>query len=527
MLRFLLMLILLAPLAGPAFAQTPIASTDAQLRAVRDCAGLTRMDFTGIPGAATSVVTAQIVKASGESKEYCRVTGVIEPQVQFELRLPTGSWNGRYFQTGCGGFCGFVDLSHWISNCGDALASDFVVGGNNMGHVGDPLKEPLWGGVPQLRESYGRKSTHAMAVAAKAIVAAYYGARPARSYFRGCSTGGRQGLTEAQYYPDDFDGIIAGDAAFPGRLGLSNNWDANHQLDAQNRPVFSAAKLQLLHNAVMTACDGLDGLKDGILEDPRACTFDPQKIVCPGDDAPTCLTPAQVASAKALYDGARNSKGQRLSPGATPYGSELAWGGPEVLSLASSYLRYLAYPEPRPDLNYRDFNWDTDPLIIAKQAALYDPVPPGGRPDLTAFEKRGGKLIAYHGWADPGVPPAGLLDYYAKVTGAQGGIPKVKTWFRVFMVPGMFHCFGGDAPNTFDLLTAVVAWVEKGTAPDGIIATQRNDDNSVKRTRPLFAYPSVARYNGRGDVNDAANWHSFTPAKLRDDNIDWLFAPKN
>lgn len=527
MFRLLLMLLLFTPLAGPAFAQQPVARTDAQLPAVLDCADLVKQDFTRIPGAPASVIKADVVKASGDTKEYCRITGIIQPQVGFELRLPTSSWNGRYFQTGCGGLCGFVETDFWVSKCSDALSADYVVGAHNMGHVGAPTKEPLWGSEPRLREGFGRASTHAMALAAKAIVTAYYGARPAYSYFRGCSTGGREGLAEAQHFPDDFDGIIAGDPAFPGRLGaLTNNWDANHLLDANEQPVFTKVKLQLLHDSVMAACDKLDGVKDGILADPRMCAFDPQKIACKRADADNCLTAAQVASAKAIYGGPRNSKGQRLAPASSPYGAELTWNGYERRALASSYLRYLAFAEPRPDFNYRDFNWDTDPQLVAAQAAIYDPVAPGERPDLTAFEKRGGKLIAYHGWADAGVPPESLLDYYAKVTGTQGGVTKVKDWFRVFMVPGMYHCMGGDAPNTFATLPAVVAWVEKGIAPDGIIATQRNADNSVKRTRPLFAYPSVARYTGQGDVNDAKNWRSYTPAKLRDDNIDWLFAPK-
>jgi feruloyl esterase len=238
------------------------------------------------------------------------------------------------------------------------------------------------------------------------------------------------------------------------------------------------------------------------------------------------LNAAQVAVALALYDGPRNSKGEKLSPGAAPYGSELAWDGFNRRSIADGFLKYLAFAEPRPDFNYRDFNWDTDPELIRAQAALYDPVAPGTAPDLAAFHRTGGKMIAYHGWADPGVPPAGMLDYYGLVAQASGGYPATQEWFRVFMIAGMHHCRGGDAPNKFDFLPAIVAWVEQGTAPNGVIATQHADDGkTVKRTRPLYAYPSVARYDGSGDVNEAANWHEVKATTMPDDRLDWIWAP--
>lgn len=524
MRTFLILMGLALAAAAPAHAQAPAAAeVDAGLEAAVECAALDDMDFSDVPDAPTSILTAEIVAADGETAEHCRVTGYVAPQVSFELRLPTRSWNGRYFQVGCGGLCGMIR----IENCADALAADFAVAANNMGHVGDFWAEPFWGGVEALRVDYGGRSTHVTALAAKAIITAYYGARPAYSYFRGCSTGGREGLYEAQHHPEDFDGIIAGDPAFPGRLGaLANNWDANHLLDENDRPVFTDAKLAMLHDAVLDACDGLDGLEDRIIEDPRRCSFEPSSIACAeGADREDCLNPAQVATAEALYAGAHNSEGVRLSPGGSPYGSELAWDGYNRRSIANAYLRWLAFDEPRPDFDYRDFDWDRDPALIRAQSALYDPVAPGTRPDLAAFHARGGRLIAYHGWADPGVPPESLLDYYAKVADDAGGYDAARDWFRVFMVSGMHHCRGGDAPNTFDFLPAIVAWVERGEAPDGVIATQRNEDGSVRRTRPLYAYPTVARYSGSGDVDDAANWGPMTPEEAPDDHIDWLWAP--
>lgn len=515
-----LALMVAAPLAA---AQTLAARTDANLSAAIECAAIEQQDFTRLDGAPTAIVSARLVPASDGQEAYCAVVGVVQPQVQFEVRMPAETWNGRYFQTGCGGLCGNVP----IQSCADAQARGFAVAAQNMGHVGHFWRDALWASVPALREDFGRRSTHVVAVAAKAIIAHYYGARPAYSYFRGCSTGGREGLSAAQFYPEDFDGVIAGDPAFPGRQGaIANNWDAQHLLDANEQPVFTEAKLRTLAGAVMRACDGVDGLEDGIIGDPRQCRFDPGVLACvEGQDNDSCLNAAQINAARALYRGPHNSAGQALTPGASPYGSELQWEGYGRRSIADAYLRWLAFDTPRPDFNYRSFNFDTDLPLVERSAALFDPVAPRAAPDLSAFEQRGGKLIIYHGWADPGVSPYGSLDYYANVAQRQGGLARVRDWFRVFMVPGMYHCRGGDAPNTFDFLPHIIAWVEQGRRPDGVIATQM-EDGQVVRTRPLYAYPNFARYDGSGDVNDAANWRMARPARASNDVIDWAWAPR-
>jgi feruloyl esterase len=502
---------------------TNVAELDAQIGGALQCAQLVDQDFKNSEEAPLSILSAKLVPGSDGSGEYCAVTGYIQPQIQFEVRLPSKNWNGRYFQVGCGGFCGVIN----INNCADALAANFVVAAHNMGHVGLVVKDPVWGSDPALREDYGGRSTHLMSIAGKNIAERYYGKRPARAYFRGCSTGGREGLSEAQRYPEDFDGIIAGDPAFPGRLGaIANNWDAQYLLRDDGSEVFTADKLAVLNAGVMKACDKLDGLVDGILTDPRACSFDPAKLVCKGGDKADCLTAEQVNAAKKLYGGPVNSQGVKLMPGATPYGSELSWSGAGRRSLAEGYLRYLAFPtNPPADYNYRSFNFDTDVAKTEEMARLYDPVAPHEAPDLREFEKSGGKLIVYHGWADAGVSPMALLDYYAQVTTRQGGQEKVRDWFRVFMVPGMFHCRGGNAPNTFELLPEIVKWVEQGQAPDRVVATQ-NGPQGVVRTRPLFPYPAYATYTGKGDVNDAANWVSRSPKKEPDDRLDWIRAPK-
>jgi feruloyl esterase len=514
-------------LIGPpprAKAQSPRATiTAGQQQGQIPCEALPGLDFTRLPSAPTTVSSAKVVAASGTTPEYCAVQGIVQPQIQFELRLPTKTWNGRYFQVGCGGFCGMVN----IQNCGDVLVQNFAVSSNNMGHVGEMLKDPLWGDSADLRRDYGRRSTHVSAVASKAIVERYYGVRPAYAYFRGCSTGGREGLMEAQHFPADFDGVIAGDPAFAGRLGaIANTWDAQKLTRVDGSALMSDATLAVLHKAVIAACDGLDGVKDGIIMDPRVCRFEVASVQCKdGGEGEGCLSAVQVAAAKAVYAGPTDSKGQRLFPGGEVYGSEGAWKGDDRRALADGAQRFLNFtPNPGPAFSYRDFDFDRDMDKIKDALVRYDPVAPGTAPDLTAFEARGGKLIVYHGWADQGVSPRNTLDYYAQVHTRQGGLDKVRGWFRLFMVPGMFHCRGGDAPNSFDFMPAIMAWVEHGVAPDGVIATQKAD-GAIVRQRPLYAYPEYAAYTGKGDVNAAQNWTAATPKTPTEDRIPWIWGP--
>lgn len=514
-----------AAVAPGAWAQTASkALVDAKLGTQAPCESALDWDLSRLNGAPTSITSAKLVAASGVTPEYCAITGYVQPQIQFELRLPTKTWNGRYFQVGCGGFCGGVN----IQNCGDVLAKDFAVSANNMGHVGNFLKDPLWGESADARRDYGRRSTHVSAIASKAIVERFYGAKPAYSYFRGCSTGGREGLMEAQHYPGDFDGIISGDPAFAGRLGaIVNTWDAQQLLKPDNSPLMSDATLEVLHKAVIASCDGLDGVKDGIIMDPRVCRFDLKSVRCPdGGEGADCLSAVQVEAARKVYDGPRDRKGQRLFPGGETFGSEGAWKGADRQTLADGAQRFLNFtPNPPATYSYRDFDFDKDMGKIRGALTAYDPVAPGQAPDLKAFEARGGKLILYHGWADQGVSPLNTLDYYAQVQTRQGGLDKTRGWFRLFMVPGMFHCRGGDAPNSFDFMPAIMAWVEKGQAPDGVIASQKDKAGVVLRQRPLYAYPRFAAYDGQGDVNAAGSWNPASPKTVSDDRIDWIFGP--
>lgn len=501
------------------------AKLDSDIRPSLSCDDLLKEDFTRIADAPTSLLQTKVVTSEGASHSYCAVKGVIQPTIQFEMRLPLDSWNGRYFQTGCGGFCGIVR----INECNDMLMQGYVTAAHDMGHTGHPIREPVWGSDKALRDDFGGRSTHLMSVVGKEIAHRFYGSKPARAYFRGCSTGGREGLTLAQKYPEDFDGIISGDPAFAGRLGaIANNWDAQQLLRADGSDVFSREALQILHSAVLKQCDALDGLTDGILMDPRKCQFDPASLACDDNkDAAECLTQEQVLAAKRLYEGPVNSQGVALMPGATPMGSELSWSGAGRRSLSEGYLRYLAFEEnPPADYNYRNFDFDNDIAKVEKSAALYDPVAPYEAPDLSRFAELGGKLIVYHGWADAGVSPYALLDYYAHVSTNYGGLDKTQSWFRVFMVPGMFHCRGGDAPNKFDFVPHMIRWVEQNAAPERVVATQYQNEQVV-RTRPLFPYPAFATYQGAGDVNEQQNWKAKLPEVPSEDHRDWIWAPKD
>lgn len=495
------------------------------------CSDLRSLNFL-IEEAPTQLQSATMVPATSSEPEYCRVAGYVWPQVHFELRLPT-DWNGRYMQTGGGGFGGNIP----ISSCDDALAQHFAVAANDMGHSGGGA---LWGrDNEQLRIDYAHRSTHVLSVAAKEIVGAYYGERPSFSYFRGCSTGGREGVMQAARYPDDFDGIIAGHPASPSAQGaLGTNWLAQvsarpDETASGTDAIFTDDKADFLAGAVMDACDGVDGLVDGIIDDPRNCDFDPATLLCPGPDAPDCLTEEQVTAARKLYDGARNSRGLRLYPGWVPYGTESIWDTRAASSAfnATEQLRHLQFRKSPPlAYTYLDFDFDTDATVgkLRYGHELYDPFDP----DLTEFEQSDGKLLLYHGWLDNSTSSFVSVDYYSDVAEAMGGPDELHDWFRLFMIPGMGHCggrigdtrLGVDGETNIDM-GMIVNWVENRVAPDQLIASYFDEDENLVRTRPVFPYPQVARYDGSGSIDDAANFVAADPPVEHDGDIKWLFDP--
>jgi feruloyl esterase len=347
-----------------------------------------------------------------------------------------------------------------------------------------------------------------MTLQAKAIIAAFYGKPASRSYWNGCSTGGKQGLTEAQRYPEDYDGIIAGAPAnYMIHLHAWSLWIAQavHKTPESYIP---PAKFGLIHKAVLDACDTLDGVKDGLLENPRLCRFDPKAIECPSGDGPDCLNAAQVEAARQIYSPAINPRTKQEIFPAVERGSEMAWGvlaGREPAGIAAETFQYVIFKDPKWD--YRTLNLDQDMAFADKEdGGLNNAI----NPNLQPFFSRGGKLLMYHGWNDALIAPGNSVNYFQSVVKVMGGPAKAAGSVRLFMAPGMDHCRGGDGPNNFDEMGAIVPWVEQGKAPEQIVASH-STKGKVDRTRPLCPYPQVAKYKGAGSTDDAANFACARP----------------
>ncbi|MFD1541182.1 tannase/feruloyl esterase family alpha/beta hydrolase [Nonomuraea guangzhouensis] len=496
-----------------------------------DCAALAGQDLSGTPGA-PAVIGSATETISPVGWAACEVKGTAAPQIQFDVLLPTTTWRQRYLQTGCGAFCGSVDIfADATDGCVPLTRGDFAIATGNGGHVGVSGFDGTFGADPQLRVDFGYRSDHVVALVAKRLIALYYGQGPRYSYFDGCSQGGHEGMTEAQRYPRDFDGIVAGAPAslLTSLIVWSTGWHATANTDARGRPIMTAAKLPALHAAVMRECDARDGLADGQIDDPRACTFDPRSLRCAtGSDSADCLTDAQVDAVRKLYDGPRDERGRRMYPGGEPVGSEANWarwvtptatGAPAVAEgNGTNALKYLAYPSARPTATLHNLHYDSATFRdIHRQAGIYD----ASNPDLTAFRAAGGKLLLWHGWADQAISPYGTIAYYHALTERMGGTDATQQFARLFMLPGVAHCGDGQGPDAIDALTPTVAWVENGVAPDRLIATKRQDD-TVVRTRPVYPYPTVARYDGNGSIDDAANFAPTPPPTRYEDDIPWL-----
>jgi feruloyl esterase len=352
---------------------------------------------------------------------------------------------------------------------------------------------------------YAYRAEHEMTLEGKRLIEALYGQMPAYSYWSGCSGGGREGLLQAARYPAEFDGVVAGDPANIRR----NAWALSLAVQTFKDPAayIPPEKYAMIHQAVLNACDASDGLKDGLIEEPERCQVDFKILECKGADGPSCLTPRQVQSAQALISPLKSSTGKTLFPRLEP-GTELRWGrlagGPEPASLFLDEFRYLVFGKPNWD--WRTFELDRD----AAKAHAIDSNVDEFDPNLTAFANRGGKMLIYHGWADQQVAPGSSIDFYNAAREQRSVKPAASDWIRLFMAPGMGHCQGGEGPDTFDALGALEQWVEKGRAPERIIASQ-SDNGQVVRTRPLCRYPQVARYDGKGNPDDAASFMCRSP----------------
>jgi feruloyl esterase len=420
---------------------------------------------------------------------FCRIAATLQPTpdsaIRIEVWMPASGWNGKLQSVGNGAWAGTISYSAMAT----AVAAGYAAASTDTGHTGNNPTFVV--GHPEKLVDFAYRSVHEMTIAAKTIAASFYGNGPVRSYFNGCSTGGRQALTEAQRFPNDYDGIVAGAAAnYPTHLQGAQVWTAkvSHQDEAGYIP---PSKYPLLHKAALEACDALDGVKDGVLEDPTRCHFEPAAV----------LTAEQAQVARKIYAGPMNPRtGASVFPGLEP-GSEMGWdtlSGKDPLSLANETYQYLVFQDASWD--HRKFDPDHDVAQAEKViGATMDAIDPNLRP----FFGHGGKLLMYHGWADPGIAPLNSVHYYSSVVDTLGGAAKDS--IRLFMVPGMGHCRGGDGTDTFDSVAALDEWVAQGRAPDQILASH-STKGAIDKTRPLCPYPQVATYKGSGDTNDAANF---------------------
>ena len=439
---------------------------------------------------------------------FGRVAATSKPSsdsdMKFEVWMPLENWNGKFEGTGNGGWLGAIIYPALA----EGLRRGYAVANTDTGHVSGVMDASWALGHPEKVIDFGYRAVHEMTVEGKAIVAAFYGKKPAYSYWVGCSSGGKQGLKEAQRFPDDYDGIVAGAPAnYWTHLTAATVWVGLQALE-DKASYIPKEKYAVIHKAVLEACDAIDGIKDGVIDDPRKCHFDPKVLECKGADGPSCLTAAQVETARKIYGPATAPDGTQFFPGLEP-GSELVWGfmmgGPEPSRIGSDYYTYILHQDP---------HWNPRTLDFDKEVAEADQLDHGTinatNPDLSKFKAHGGKLIMYHGWADALIVPENSINYYESVVKVMGGARKTEDFFRLFMVPGMGHCGGGEGPCNFDALSALEKWVENGKAPNEIIASHLTEGH-VDRTRPLCVYPRVARYKGTGSTDNAANFTCSLP----------------
>lgn len=475
-------------------------------------------------GSLRRITNAEEVRDT-DNLPYCRVEGYIAPQIHFEIQMPLKGWNQRYLQNGCGGYCGTVSDPNDIdasAGCVPAETGAFVRSSTDDGHT-TPFNHSLWGvDNPQAQVDLGYRAVHELAVTAKTVIEAFYGQGPAHSYFSGCSDGGREGLMEAQRYPEDFDGIIAGAPAniWSPLNGIFQPWVVGANTDENGDYIIPPAKMSVLAEAAMNSCDARDGLDDNLIQDPRACDFDPASLQCTnGTDEPDCLTGPEVEAARKIYQAPHGPSGEALYPGSMPVGSERAWAGaitapPGQRAVSEGYATYRRYLDPDVPVDSRITEWQIDEAELKalrdRMGRIYDSTDP----DLSAFREHGGKLIMWHGWADQAIPPHGTIAYWEAVAESMGEDARDQ-FTRLYMIPGLYHCRGGELDN-FDFLTAVMNWVEQDTPPERITAWTE-EDGEVTRSRPLFPYPAMARYDGTGSIDAAEN---FTAAGRPDDYRD-------
>jgi feruloyl esterase len=451
-----------------------------------------------LPGTPAPAAAASLL---ARLPEFCRVAATLTPSadsdIKIEVWLPSSGWNGKFQAVGNGGWNGSIPYLA-LAN---AVATGYATAATDTGHVGNTAAFAL--GHPEKLIDFGYRAVHEMTVKAKSIIDAFYGNAPTLSIWSGCSQGGRQGISAAVRYPTDFDGIVVGAPAVnfvhlhAGRVAL------NRSVNATPASAIPAVKYPTINQAVLAACDTKDGVADGVLENPGACSFDPKVLQCSAHDQPSCLTAPQIEAATRMYAGALHpSTKAQVIPGLAP-GAELGWnviGGAQPLGLAVDTYKHVFMKDRAWEPSRFNASIDIDVALASDP----DDVLGSTNADLRPYFARGGKLLIYHGWSDPQVTPYNTINFFHKVLATQGGAG-VGTSVQLYMVPGMNHCQGGPGTDTFDKVAAIEEFIKTGSAPSRIVAS-RVTNGVVERTRPLCPWGQVARWNGSGSTDDAANF---------------------
>lgn len=445
-------------------------------------------------------------KLVSDGLEYCDITGSVKTRMGFKILLPT-NWNGNMYFGGNGGFAGEIaDTSHGLERGYATVSTD-------TGHQASAF-DASWALKNRTAEiDYGYRAVHQVTLVSKEIITSYYGRAPKFSYFDGCSNGGRQALMEAQKYPSDFNGIAAGAPALDWTdFMIGANWNM-HALEAtETSSLIPYDKYEAIENAVLQECDANDGLVDGLIDDPRNCNFRPESLLCKGAENADCLSQPQVEALKKIISGPKDAAGHHIYPGFPAGGmtSDFLWviwlsSVPDVpffqYLFQDQFFRYMAFNNDDPNYDWHAFNIDKDSKRLTYMGSILNAT----NTDLRNFHDSGGKLLMYQGWSDPAISPMRVIQYYKEVR-KRLATQNPEATLRLFMAPGMCHCSGGPGPNDFDYLSALEKWVEQGKVPESIEARHYNANGKIDRTRPLCAFPKVARYNGSGSINKAANF---------------------